>query len=85
MLFRSGLAASLIYALMFLGGTIYSWPPDLAHNLARNGDWLFKNVGGLFVGTLGVAVFSQNFRQDESIKNPSEPADQLPGKPAPSE
>ena len=78
-----GLAASLIYALMFLGETIYSWPPDLAHNLARNGDWLFKNVGGLFVGTLGVAVFSQHFRQDEFIENTSVPADPLSGNPNP--
>jgi hypothetical protein len=80
-----GLAASLIYALMFLGETIYSWPPDLAHNLTRNGDWLFKNAGGLFVGTLGVAVFSQHFRQDDSIEKSSEPVSQLPGKPAPLE
>jgi hypothetical protein len=78
-----GLAASLIYALMFLGETIYSWPPDLAHNLAHNGDWLFKNVGGLFVGTLGVAIFSQHFRQDESIEYRSVPADHLSGNPNP--
>jgi hypothetical protein len=57
-----GIAASFIYALTFLIETIASQPPDLAHNIARNGDWLFKNVGGLVVGILGLVVFSHNSR-----------------------
>jgi len=80
-----GIAASLIFALMFLGETIDSWPSDLAHNLARNGHWLFKNVGGLFLGTAGLVLFFQDYRQHHSIKNTSEPAGQLTGKPAPLE
>jgi hypothetical protein len=78
-----GIAACFIYALMCLKETIISRPPDLAHNLARNVDWLFKSVGGMVFGTLGLIVFSHYYRQDESIKSPNEPADHLSGNPNP--
>ena len=72
-----GIAASFIYALMCLKETITSRPPDLAHNVAHNVDWLFKSMGGLVFGTLGLIVFSHYYRQDDSIKSSNGAADHL--------
>jgi hypothetical protein len=80
-----GFAASLVTTLMFLGETIESWPPDLAHNLAHSGDWLFTNMGALLVGLAGLVLFSENYWKRHSMRNTSEPVSQLPGKPAPLE
>jgi hypothetical protein len=74
-----GIAASFVYALMFLRAILTTNPPDLAHNLAHNFDWLFKNVGGLAMGTFGIVVFSHYFQQDDSILSPNEPSDPLSG------
>jgi hypothetical protein len=78
-----GIAASFIYALMSLRGTITSWPPDLAHKLVHNADWLFKSVCGLVIGTFGLIVFSHYYRQDDSIMSRNGTADHLSVDPDP--